>query len=60
MAEFLWEDGRKFSSFVAEPGSGDNKFRNVVLQSKLFWMVSCSAQILLPGSNNQAFAYSVV
>lgn len=60
MAEFLWEDGRKFSSFEAETGAGDNKLRNVGLQSKLFWMVSCSTQIFLPGSNNQAFAYSLV
>ena len=31
MAEFLWEDGRKFNSFTAEAGASDNALRIVVL-----------------------------
>ena len=31
MAEFLWKDGRKFSSFTAEAEAGSNVLRNVIL-----------------------------
>ena len=31
MADLLWKDGQKFSSFTAGAGAGDNALRNVVL-----------------------------
>ena len=31
MAEFLWKDSRKFSSFTAEAGAGGSALRDVVL-----------------------------
>ena len=60
MTEFLWKDRQKFSSLTAEAGAADNVVSNFVLQSKSFWMCSCSMETLLPGSNNQAFVYGVV
>ena len=60
MTEFLYKDGQKFSRFTAEAVADGNALRNVVLQSKSFWMVSCCKEALLPSTNNQAFAYGVV
>lgn len=60
MTEFLYKDGQKFSRFTAEAVADGNALRNVVLQSKSFWMVSCCKEALLLGSNNQAFAYGLL
>ena len=60
MAEFLWKDCQKFSSFVVEAGAGSNALRNVVLYSKSFWMVSCCTEVFLPGSNYYLFAFGLV
>ena len=54
------KDHQKFSSHVAEVGAGSYALANVVLYSKSFWMVSCSTEIFLPGSNNHTFAFGVV